>query len=134
MHVQSVTAFLVIERQGVRIDSLFAGWRGSSHLLQMNASGAYFVGGDVKEPQVVTRVEPAYPAEARMSGVTGIVILVILIDKTGEVRQVLPIKELDHGLSEAAADAVKQWRFRPATLNGKAVDVLYNLTVRYKNP
>jgi hypothetical protein len=48
MHTQSVTAFLVIGSQGVMIDSLFAGWRGSSHLLQMNASGAYFTSGDVK--------------------------------------------------------------------------------------
>ncbi|HYM59810.1 MAG TPA: energy transducer TonB [Thermoanaerobaculia bacterium] len=127
----SVTAHLVIERQGVIVDSLFAGWRGPSHLLQINASGAYLTGVEVKGPQVVRRVDPAYPAEARTSGVTGIVILQILIDKTGVVRQVLPLKELGHGLDEAATDAVKQWRFRPVTLNDKPVDVVSNLTVRF---
>ena len=40
-------------------------------------------------------------------------------------------KPLPYGLSEAAADAVKQWIFKPATLNGEAVDVLFNLTINF---
>jgi protein TonB len=36
------------------------------------------------------------------------------------------------GLEEAAVDAIKQWRFKPATLNGRPVTVYYNLTVNFK--
>jgi hypothetical protein len=39
---------------------------------------------------------------------------------------------LPAGLSEAAVDAVKQWNFKAATLNGEAVDVIFNLTVNFK--
>jgi protein TonB len=35
------------------------------------------------------------------------------------------------GLDTAAAEAVKKWKFKPATLNGKPVDVYYNLTVNF---
>ena len=124
--------FIIIDRQGVMVDSLRARWRGPSHALEMNASGAYEVGHNVKAPQVIKRVEPAYPLEARMNGVKGLVVLQVLIDKTGAVRQIVVRKEFASGLSEAAVDAVRQWRFQPATLDGKPVDVVLNLTINFK--
>ena len=36
------------------------------------------------------------------------------------------------GLAEAAVSAVQQWKFKPATLNGKPVAVYYNLTVNFQ--
>jgi protein TonB len=36
------------------------------------------------------------------------------------------------GLDQAAVEAVRTWRFRPATLNGRPVDVYYNLTVNFR--
>jgi len=41
------------------------------------------------------------------------------------------IKGLPMGLDKAALDAVSQWRFKPATLQGRPVKVYYNLTVRF---
>jgi outer membrane biosynthesis protein TonB len=35
------------------------------------------------------------------------------------------------GLTEAAQDAVRKWKFKASTLNGKPVEVLYILTVRF---
>ena len=35
------------------------------------------------------------------------------------------------GLEEAAMEAAREWRFEPATCNGKPVAVLYSLTVRF---
>ncbi len=55
-----------------------------------------------------------------------------IIDKQGNVTNVKVLKGLPMGLEEAAVDAIKQWRFRPATLNGKPVTVYYNLTVNFK--
>jgi TonB family protein len=36
------------------------------------------------------------------------------------------------GLSESAVDAVRQWRFKPATLDGRAVSVYFTLTVKFE--
>ncbi|HYS53024.1 MAG TPA: energy transducer TonB [Thermoanaerobaculia bacterium] len=124
--------FVIIDGQGAMVDSLRVGWRGPSHALEMNASGAYEVGHDVKAPQVIKRVEPAYPLEARMNRVKGIVVLQLLIDKTGAVRQVVVRRQFASGLAEGAVDAARQWQFAPATLNGKPVDVVLNLTMNFK--
>jgi TonB family protein len=90
------------------------------------------VGGDVKAPVVTYKVEPIYPAEARRERISGIVILECVIDRNGFVKDISVRKPLPNGLSEAAVDAVKQWTFKPGTLNGEAVDVIFNLTINFK--
>ena len=71
-----------------------------------------------------------YPEEARQNGVSGITILELVIDKTGRVVRASVLKPVEHGGSEAALAAVKQWTFRPATRNGEPVDAIFNVTVR----
>jgi periplasmic protein TonB len=90
------------------------------------------VGGDVKAPTVISRVEPTYPEVARKARISGIVIVECIIDKNGVVRDVKVLKPLPFGLDQAAAAAVQKWRFRPGTLNGQPVDVIFNLTVNFK--
>jgi protein TonB len=90
------------------------------------------VGGDVKAPVVITRVEPTYPEVARKARIAGIVIVECIIDKTGNVTNVQVLKPLPFGLDQAAVDAVKRWKFKPGTLNGQPVDVIFNLTVNFK--
>src|SRR3954470_3600909 len=92
----------------------------------------YPVGGDVKAPVAIVHVNPVYPEEARRERVSGIVIVETVIDHTGAVRDIKVLKGLPNGLSEAAVDAVKQWVFKPATINGEAVDVVFNLTLNFK--
>lgn len=94
-------------------------------------SGPMLVGGDVKAPTVVSRVEPKYNDAARKAHVTGVVIVEAIINKDGRVERVKVIKGLPVGLSAAAEEAVKQWRFRPGTLNGQPVEVIFNLTVNF---
>jgi TonB family protein len=117
------------------IDSMDARWslkpsRPPGHL--GNPAGVLHVGGDVKAPIVVTRVEPAYTDEARKAHISGIVILEVLIDKNGDVREANVLKPLPFGLDQAAIDAIRQWKFRPATKNGEPVDVIFSLTVNFK--
>jgi protein TonB len=92
----------------------------------------YPVGGDVKAPVAIVHVDPIYPEEARLQRISGIVILHTIIDHTGAVGDIKVLKGLPHGLSEAAVEAVKQWVFKPGTINGEAVDVLFNVTVNFK--
>ena len=90
------------------------------------------VGGDVKAPVIINKVEPIYSEEARRARISGIVIVEAMIDKNGDVRDATVLKPLPFGLDQAALDAVRQWKFRPATLNGEPVDVVFNMTVNFK--
>ncbi len=67
-----------------------------------------------------------------MARVEGKVIVEATIDATGNVTRVRVIQSLPLGLTQAAVDAVKTWRFEPATYSGKPVPVLYNLTVYFR--
>lgn len=90
------------------------------------------IGGDVKAPVVIKRVEIVYPEAAKKAQFQGIVIIEAVIDRDGNVKTARVLKPLPMGLDEAAITAVKQWKFKPATLNGKPVDVIFNLTVNAK--
>ncbi len=86
----------------------------------------------IQPPVVVERVEPTYPEEARKARISGIVILETKIDENGSIVGVNVLKPLPFGLDQAAAEAVKQWKFKPALKDGKPVAVTFNLTVNFK--
>jgi TonB family protein len=104
----------------------------ASFALAQEATPPLRVGGDVKAPEIVSRFDPPYTEEARKQRVSGIVIIEAAIDKTGSVTDAHVLKGLPYGLEEAAVAAVKQWMFKPATLNGKPVDVLFNVVVKFE--
>jgi protein TonB len=93
--------------------------------------GPLRVGGDVKAPIVTRRVQPNYTEVARKGRIQGVVIIEAIIDKEGNVDHVKVLKGLPMGLSEEAETAVKKWKFRPGTLGGQPVDVIFNLTVNF---
>ena len=94
--------------------------------------GPIRVGGDVQPPVKVSAPSPQYTEIARKARIQGVVIVEAIIDKAGSVTNVKILKGLPMGLDTAAADAVKKWKFKPATLNGKPVAVIYNLTVNFR--
>ena len=89
-------------------------------------------GGEVTVPAVITRVQPAYTDEARDAGTQGVVIVEAVIDEHGDVSDVRVLKGLPNGLDTATADAVKQWKFAPATLHGRPVAVYFTVTVTFR--
>jgi protein TonB len=95
-------------------------------------TGPLRVGGNVKPPVAVLRVDPIYTEVARRARVQGIVIIEAVIDRQGNVTEAHVLKPLPFGLDAAALQAVKQWKFRPGTLNGQPVPVYYNLTVNFR--
>ncbi|HXH40730.1 MAG TPA: energy transducer TonB [Thermoanaerobaculia bacterium] len=88
------------------------------------------VGGDVKAPRLIHRVEPLYPEKARKARISGIVIVEALVTREGKVKDVVVRKSLPP-LDEAALAAVRQWTFEPGTLNDRPVDVYFNLVVNF---
>ena len=66
------------------------------------------VGGDVKAPTTISRVDPQYTELARKARVEGIVILEAIIDRNGNVTDARVLKPLPLGLDQAALEAVKR--------------------------
>jgi TonB family protein len=104
----------------------------SSNTVGISSDLPLHVGGDVKPPVIINRVEPIYPALAKESKISGVVIVELVVDHTGVVKDARILKPLPFGLDQAALDAVKQWTFRPATLNGNAVDVIFTITINFR--
>ena len=93
--------------------------------------GPMWVEGDVKPPQKLDAPTPRYTEEARKARVQGVVILQAVIDALGNVADLKVVKGLPEGLDQSALTAVKDWKFRPATLDGQPVPVYYNLTIAF---
>lgn len=89
-------------------------------------------GGDVRAPEILRRVEPQYPEAARKARIEGLVILDAVIAATGEVEEVRVIRSAGRLLDDAAAEALRRWTYRPATLNGRSVRVLLTVTVSFR--
>lgn len=73
------------------------------------------------EPSVASEVKIPYPDEARRAGVEGTVRLSITVDFTGKVLNVKVLSGPGYGLNEAARDAIRRFRFKPAVKNGEPV-------------
>lgn len=70
--------------------------------------------GLIEPPSILTKVDPQYPDLARRAGIDGTVELEVSIDAKGKVTDVEVVRGLPLGLSDAAADAVRRWTYRPA--------------------
>lgn len=90
------------------------------------------VGGAVLKPEILVKTQPRYTELARRANITGVVVLKAVIDERGYVTNLEVLRTLPMGLEQAAVDAVRTWRFKPATLHGRPVKVYFNLTVNFQ--
>jgi periplasmic protein TonB len=75
----------------------------------------------VTTPQVIYNPDPGFSDEARKSKTQGVVGLLLVVGKDGRTYNIRVRQSLGMGLDEKAIEAVKTWRFKPATLNGRSV-------------
>lgn len=88
---------------------------------------------NIQPPRVRKRVEPHYATGARAFGVSGLAIFECVIGEDGMLHDIRILRALPAPtLSYAAMEALRQWTFEPATLDGKPVAVKFNLTINYK--
>jgi protein TonB len=72
-------------------------------------------------PRLLFQTRPVYPQEAFVKKVQGTVVLEMLIGVTGEVVATRVVRSISADLDWAASQAVRQWRFAPATRRGRPV-------------
>ncbi|HEX3819252.1 MAG TPA: TonB family protein [Candidatus Sulfotelmatobacter sp.] len=94
-------------------------------------------GGNVSQglaqATLVKKVEPDYPMQALKQKIAGTVTLEAIVADTGNVRAVSVVSGPPQ-LAYAARDAVRQWKYNPAVLNGKPVESQKQITVIFKLP
>jgi len=93
--------------------------------------GPVRVGGQIKEPALIYRVEPVYPGVAISANIEGTVILEAIVDEEGRVETVKVLRSLSV-LDRAAVDAVKQWRYSPVILNGKPEKFILTVAITFR--
>ena len=110
----------------VHVDAMAGGQEQSP----TKANGPVAVRADIMQKQIVNKVTPVYPEEAKKAQITGKVQLEAVIGKSGEVENLKVIygpKELQ----PSALDAVRQWTYKPFLLNGAPVEVKTTIDVTY---
>lgn len=98
----------------------------------VNAPDAMRVGGNVTEPIAVHHVDPTYPDSARGLHAGGKVVVEIVVGKDGRVKDAAVRKGVYWALDDAALAAVRKWEFEPATLDGKPVEVIFDVTFVFR--
>jgi protein TonB len=94
--------------------------------------GPYMVGRGVTAPRLIYDPEPDYSEEARKQKYQGSVLLQFVVGEDGRARDVRVAQSLGLGLDEKALEAVRQWRFEPGRLEGRAVAVVVNIQVNFR--
>ena len=84
-------------------------------------------------PVALSPIRPTYPEIAQEAGIEGVVIVQAFIDKKGRVKETLILKGVPNtGLDEAAMEAIRKTRFRPAKQRERAVGVWISIPVNFK--
>jgi TonB family protein len=90
------------------------------------------IGGNVQMVQLIQQAKPEYPAELQQAGVQGTVVLQGVISKDGDVLSSKVLStNVDPRLVQLALNAFKQWRYKPALLNGEPVELLTTVSIEF---
>ena len=84
-------------------------------------------------PVAMTPIRPVYPEIAQEAGIEGVIVVQAFIDEKGRVKETLILKGVPNtGLDEAAMEAIKATRFRPAKQRERAVGVWISIPVNFR--
>ncbi len=92
----------------------------------------YRVGNGVMPPRQLYAPDPQYTEAAREAKIAGTVLLFVVIGADGLVHDVKVQRSLEPSLDQKAVDAVRTWRFEPATRDGRPVPVQVTIEVNFR--
>jgi len=102
-------------------------WRGDG-----SGNGPLRLDGSIQKPVRIFATQVIYTEEARRNGIQGVVVLEAVINQMGHVEDVRVSLGQPHGLTENAVEAVRQWKYEPATQGGKPVAVIMSVTITFQ--
>jgi len=97
---------------------------------EIPAEGPVKVGGNVREPRLVSRVMPEYPLVAKQANIQGDIVVKTTIDQKGNVVN-MQIVSGPAMLRGPAIAALRRWRYEPSTLNGQPISVQMLVTIKF---
>lgn len=108
-----------------------SGLEGLGRKIEQIWRGGVRVDPDEQRQKLVRSVQPVYPDVAKRAGIEGTVLLKVVIAQDGIVKAVKVVSG-EPVLADAAADAVKKWRYQPTILDGKPVNVVTTVAVEFR--
>jgi TonB family protein len=96
------------------------------------AQGVHEIGGKVKPPELIQKVEPSYTEEAKDAKIQGRVVVRVIVGTDGKIREPRIVTSLDPGLDANAIEALEQWLFKPATREGEPVAVRAQVEMNFR--
>jgi protein TonB len=93
-------------------------------------SGPIRISGGVVSGNILEKTQPVYPPIAKQAHVQGAVVLHAIIGKDGRIKN-LNVISGNAMLTQAAVDAVSNWRYKPYLLNGEPTEVDTTVTVNF---
>lgn len=94
--------------------------------------GLYHIGSGVSAPQLIHAVDPEFSDEARRAKYQGVCLVSLIVDAQGHPQNIRIVRRLGMGLDEKAEEAVRQYLFKPAYFQGKAVPVQISVEVNFR--
>jgi periplasmic protein TonB len=79
-------------------------------------------------PRVIFRIDPVIPEDVQRPGV---VVLAGVVNPSGQVENLTVQRTFTPAFDKACLDAIRQWRYEPATQNGRPVAVDYHVTCTF---
>ena len=92
------------------------------------AGRAVEVGGAVRAPQVISRVNPVATSSAGFAQVR------LVISEKGTVKNVEVLSASDEASAKSAKEALVQWKFAPTFVDGAPVSVVHEFKITFKQP
>jgi protein TonB len=96
-------------------------------------TGPVRIGGELKAPELLRRVNPEYPAMATLAQIEGLVILEAVVGEDGHVDEVRVLRSAGYAgvLDRAALAALRQWQYSPLLLNGHPTAFVLTVTLSF---
>jgi TonB family protein len=108
---------------------------GNTQAVSPNAARIYPLGTGVTPPRLLYAPAPQFPAALSGTLPTGwqaLVVVGLVVDEQGAPQQIHVVRSFGRGFDEKAVEAVKRYRFSPATVEDKPVPVEVNVEVNFK--
>jgi TonB family protein len=99
---------------------------------QAEESDVLRIGPGMEPPKLTYKIEPRYTRTALDAGVQGNVLFALIVDEHGLPKNIVMLSPLGFGLDENAKECLSQWRFKPATKEGKPVKVYAQVEVNFR--